>query len=103
MVQAGRRRVLRQAEATGQGRRGTRRSGPDGGGTLPIFPARTTHEGNLDRNGCVVRPGVGWPRDEEARVLAEDTEVQDAEVPSDDDVEELLVEEVSIDGMCGVY
>jgi mycofactocin precursor len=36
-------------------------------------------------------------------VLAEDTEVQDADVSSDDDVEELLVEEVSIDGMCGVY
>jgi mycofactocin precursor len=36
-------------------------------------------------------------------VLAEDTEVRDAEVQTDDDVEELLVEEVSIDGMCGVY
>jgi mycofactocin precursor len=36
-------------------------------------------------------------------VLAEDQEVQDAEALSDDDVDELLVEEVSIDGMCGVY
>jgi mycofactocin precursor len=28
---------------------------------------------------------------------------QDGDELSDDDVEELLVEEVSIDGMCGVY
>jgi mycofactocin precursor len=103
MIQAGGGRVLRQAEATGQGGRGTRRSLPDGGGTLPIFPARSAHQGNLGRNGCLVRPGLGWHRHEEARVLAEDTEVQDADVSSDDDVEELLVEEVSIDGMCGVY
>jgi mycofactocin precursor len=31
----------------------------------------------------------------------EDTE--DVEELTDDDVDELLVEEVSIDGMCGVY
>jgi mycofactocin precursor len=36
-------------------------------------------------------------------VLSEDVEVQDAEVQPDDEVDELLVEEVSIDGMCGVY
>ena len=36
-------------------------------------------------------------------LLSEDQEVQDAEVPSDDVVDEFLVEEVSIDGMCGVY
>ena len=36
-------------------------------------------------------------------VLSEDQEVQDAEAQSDDEVDELLVEEVSIDGMCGVY
>ena len=36
-------------------------------------------------------------------VLTDDTEVQDAEAQSDDEIDELLVEEVSIDGMCGVY
>ncbi len=34
---------------------------------------------------------------------AEDQDTQDIEEPSDEDVDELLVEEVSIDGMCGVY
>jgi mycofactocin precursor len=34
---------------------------------------------------------------------SEDQDVHDAEVSSDDEVDELLVEEVSIDGMCGVY
>jgi mycofactocin precursor len=36
-------------------------------------------------------------------LLSEDQEVQDAETLSEDEVDELLVEEVSIDGMCGVY
>jgi mycofactocin precursor len=36
-------------------------------------------------------------------LLSEDQEVQDAEAVSEDEVDELLVEEVSIDGMCGVY
>jgi mycofactocin precursor len=36
-------------------------------------------------------------------LLSEDQEVQDTEVLSEDEVDELLVEEVSIDGMCGVY
>jgi mycofactocin precursor len=36
-------------------------------------------------------------------LLSEDQDVQDTEALSDDDVDELLVEEVSIDGMCGVY
>jgi mycofactocin precursor len=36
-------------------------------------------------------------------VLAEDQEVEDVEALAEDDVDELLVEEVSIDGMCGVY
>jgi mycofactocin precursor len=40
---------------------------------------------------------------EEVKMLAEDREVQDVEVLADDDIDELLVEEVSIDGMCGVY
>jgi mycofactocin precursor len=36
-------------------------------------------------------------------MLAEDRDTQDAEELSEEDVDELLVEEVSIDGMCGVY
>jgi mycofactocin precursor len=36
-------------------------------------------------------------------LLSEDQDVQDAEAQSEDEVDELLVEEVSIDGMCGVY
>ena len=36
-------------------------------------------------------------------LLSEDPEVQETEALSDDEVDELLVEEVSIDGMCGVY
>jgi mycofactocin precursor len=36
-------------------------------------------------------------------MLAEDQDTQDAEELSEEDVDELLVEEVSIDGMCGVY
>jgi len=40
---------------------------------------------------------------EEVGMLAEDRDTQDAEELSDEDVDELLVEEVSIDGMCGVY
>ena len=39
----------------------------------------------------------------EVTMLAEDQEVPDVETLSDEDVDELLVEEVSIDGMCGVY
>jgi mycofactocin precursor len=36
-------------------------------------------------------------------MLAENQEVEDVDAVSDDDIDELLVEEVSIDGMCGVY
>jgi mycofactocin precursor len=39
-------------------------------------------------------------------LLSEDQgvqDVQDAETLPDDELDELLVEEVSIDGMCGVY
>jgi mycofactocin precursor len=36
-------------------------------------------------------------------VLTDDTEVQEVDELTDDDVDELLIEEVSIDGMCGVY
>jgi mycofactocin precursor len=40
---------------------------------------------------------------EEVTVLAEDQDVREDEASADDDVDELLVEEISIDGMCGVY
>jgi mycofactocin precursor len=40
---------------------------------------------------------------EEVGMLAEDQDTQDIEDVSDEDIDELLVEEVSIDGMCGVY
>ena len=41
----------------------------------------------------------------EVGMLVEDQDTQDVEALSDEevDVDELLVEEVSIDGMCGVY
>ena len=39
----------------------------------------------------------------EVGMLVEDQDAQDVEELSDEDVDELLVEEVSIDGMCGVY
>ncbi|HEX3332988.1 MAG TPA: mycofactocin precursor MftA [Acidimicrobiales bacterium] len=36
-------------------------------------------------------------------MLAEEQDAVDVEEPSEEDLDELLVEEVSIDGMCGVY
>jgi mycofactocin precursor len=51
--------------------------------------------------------GIGWVfAPEEVRMPAHDPDsTPDVEELSDDDdvVDELLVEEVSIDGMCGVY
>jgi mycofactocin precursor len=35
--------------------------------------------------------------------LAEEAERQDTDDLVDEDIDDLLVEEVSIDGMCGVY
>jgi len=39
----------------------------------------------------------------ETTMIAESLEQANAEASDDEVVEELLVEEVSIDGMCGVY
>jgi len=39
----------------------------------------------------------------EPMTLAEETQVSDADDLVEDDVDDLLIEEVSIDGMCGVY
>ena len=36
-------------------------------------------------------------------MLAEDQDTQEVDDLSEEDIDELLVEEVSIDGMCGVY
>jgi mycofactocin precursor len=47
---------------------------------------------------------IGWAfAPEEVGMLAEEQEAVDAEELSEEDIDELLVEEVSIDGMCGVY
>jgi mycofactocin precursor len=40
---------------------------------------------------------------EEPMTLAEEAERQDTDDLVDEDIDDLLVEEVSIDGMCGVY
>jgi mycofactocin precursor len=78
--------------AEGAGRSG---DGPDG--------ALDTATGPYWQPRSGVRLGL---RPEEVGMLAEDqvTEVtEDTAELSDEDVDELLVEEVSIDGMCGVY
>jgi mycofactocin precursor len=36
-------------------------------------------------------------------MLAEDQDTSEVEDLSEEDIDDLLVEEVSIDGMCGVY
>lgn len=36
-------------------------------------------------------------------MVADDQDTKDVEELSEEDIDELLVEEVSIDGMCGVY
>ena len=48
-------------------------------------------------------PGIGWARAQRRLGMVEDQDAQDVDELSEDDVDELLVEEVSIDGMCGVY
>ena len=40
---------------------------------------------------------------EEPMTLAEEAERQDTDDLVDEDIDDLLVEEVSIDGMCGIY
>ena len=41
--------------------------------------------------------------DQDTKDVEDLTDSQDVEDLTDEDVDELLVEEVSIDGMCGVY
>ncbi len=63
-------------------------------GALGWGIVQSWQSGAGDRLGPVPRGG---------RMLVEDQDTQDVEELSDEDVDELLVEEVSIDGMCGVY
>ncbi len=65
-----------------------------------VFPGRRAHRGNLGREGTRDRLAA---RSKEKNMLTEEQDVQEVEALSDDEVDELLVEEVSIDGMCGVY
>ena len=57
----------------------------------------------LGSHGCGSATLALRPQLEEAIVLAEDQDVHEAEALADDDVDDLMVEEISIDGMCGVY
>ena len=63
-------------------------------GALGWATAQSWQSGAGDRLG---------PCPEEVGMLVEDQDTQEVEELSEDDVDELLVEEVSIDGMCGVY
>ena len=74
--------------------RGAGRSGEGIPGALSWATAQSWQSGAGDRLGRCP---------EEVGMLAEDQDTQDVEELSDEDVDELLVEEVSIDGMCGVY
>ena len=68
-----------------------------------VFPARGDHEAILTGRGT---PAVGDRLAvdvEEPMTLAEEAERQDTDDLVDEDIDDLLVEEVSIDGMCGVY
>jgi mycofactocin precursor len=76
------------------------RSGGDlsGAGPAGVPPASTAQSWQA---GVGARLGL-CP--EEVGMPAEDQDTEDvAEELTDEDVDELLVEEVSIDGMCGVY
>ena len=75
-------------------RGGAGRSAEGAGGPLGWGTAQSWQFGAGDRLGLCP---------EEVGMLAEDRDTQDVEELSEEDVDELLVEEVSIDGMCGVY
>ena len=73
---------------------GAGRSAAGPGGALGRSTAQSWQSRAGDRLG---------PCPEEVRMLAEDRDTQEVEELSEEDIDELLVEEVSIDGMCGVY
>ena len=99
---------------------------PSSNSSVPGFSLRVNEPGSGVVRGGAGRIGEGTPDalawgtvqswqsgggdrlalcPEEVRMLAQDQDTtQDVEEQSDEDiVDELLVEEVSIDGMCGVY
>ena len=84
-------------------RRGRRGGRPAGEAVLLRFPCWESARRNLGRNGGLRPQAIGSWQHEGGQVLSEEREVQDVEAPADEEVDELLVEEVSIDGMCGVY
>jgi mycofactocin precursor len=86
-----------RAKELGRGvvaRAGAGSSGEGIPGVLSWATAQSWQSGTGDRLGRCP---------EEVGMLAEDQDTQDIEELTDEDVDELLVEEVSIDGMCGVY
>jgi mycofactocin precursor len=89
------------------------RAKPAGSGVDPRAAADRSGEGERDVLwSATTQFWQSGPRDrlgvcpEEVGMLVEDQDTQDAhdvEDVSAEDIDELLVEEVSIDGMCGVY
>jgi mycofactocin precursor len=68
-----------------------------------LGPPTVRSQANLGRTRSIVRTDSMARNTEELMSLLEDPEVIDTEELADDDIDDLLVEEVSIDGMCGVY
>ena len=85
-----------KAPGSGVVARGGAGRSPEGANALGWAISQSWQSGTGDRLGRCP---------EEVGMLAEDQDTQDVAVEelSDEDVDELLVEEVSIDGMCGVY
>jgi mycofactocin precursor len=87
----------------GKGRGGAIGSGLDRRGRTCVFPARSDHEAILSGRGTPAEGDRLAADVEEPMTLAEEAERQDTDDLVDEDIDDLLVEEVSIDGMCGVY
>ena len=83
-----------KAPGSGAVARGGAGRSPEGANALGWAISQSWQSGTGDRLGRCP---------EEVGMLAEDQDTQDVEELSEEDVDELLVEEVSIDGMCGVY
>jgi mycofactocin precursor len=86
-----------------------RRNEPGSGVDERGGAARTGEGSVAARGGCTGQSWQSGTSDrlglcpEEVGMLAEDQDTGDVEELSEEDVDDLLVEEVSIDGMCGVY
>jgi mycofactocin precursor len=68
-----------------------------------VVPARSVHGAILTGRSTPALSDRLAIDVEEPMTLTEDPDIQDTDELADDDIEDLLVEEVSIDGMCGVY